>query len=200
MMAKDAVATMGDILPDDASGRDAVHVAVVSVMATEKLQPGQDIGIGELRGRDYVASTASKNIGIVDPFLKLCVSPGERCWLYLYPRSITGLNHHWTHPAFPAEDKPASSYVPPSAKLISEQWLRDFCTSADCPGYDTVMRVIENGRINDGDDFSGRIDGEYIHFNGSDAHGEIPPEFWVHVQNVLGYEPKQKPIYFSCSC
>lgn len=207
MSAKDAVATMGDILPDDAGGRDAVHVAVVSCVAQSKLHPGQHIGIGERDGKDYAAdASATKQIGIVDPYIEKPVMVGQRFWLYLYPRSITGLSHRWTHPAFNDDANADASYAPPSVKLASEQWLRNFCKTADCPGYESVMRLIKEGDYADGgedgypDYYCGRIDAEYMHFGGSDAHGEIPTEFWTHVENVLGHPVKYKPTYFSCSC
>jgi hypothetical protein len=41
-----------------------------------------------------------------------------------------------------------------------------------------------------------------MHFNGIDAHGEIPPEVWPHVEAVIGRRiPEQdRPEYFSCGC
>lgn len=191
-MTKDAVATMGTILTDDVGGRDAVHVAVIAVAAEEKFAPGQDVGVSTSGN----ASARVEPVGIVDPFLKQMVQPGQRFWLYLYPRTITSLRHQWTHPAF-QDDAQDVVYSTPSSKLASEQWLRDFTSKADCPGFHDVMAAAE--RIADGAIVG--WDGEYMHFDGSDAHGEIPDEFWHHVEVVLGRPIKgQKAKYFSCAC
>lgn len=196
-MAKDAVATMGGLLPDDAGGRDAVHVAVVSAVSDVRLRPGQDVGVEIRDGRDVRARAVSgttEGVGIADPYLKAIVEPGQRFWLYLYPRSITGLNHNWSHPAFP-DAKPGEVYATPGGKLAAEQWLKDFCANADCPGFHAVMGKAEQIADDCGDD------DEYIYFSGQDAHGEIPPEFWEHVSICLGREIREKKAtHFSCSC
>ena len=191
---KDAVETMGGVLPEDAGGRDAVHVAVFSASADEKLYPGQDIAVLSQGEPDAKVTSKGETVAIVDPFLRAAVPPGVRFWAYLYPRTITALSHRWSHPAF---EQSASVYVPPSDKLKSEQWLRDFTRTADCPGYEEVMakakRIIQ-GR---NDAFSD----EYMHFDGLDAHGDIPDEFWQHAEVVLGIK-RVGPVakYFSCSC
>lgn len=74
----------------------------------------------------------------------------------------------------------------------SEVWLRAFCDRSDCPSYERVLAEAA--------DPSGSWDDEYLHFTGRDAHGEIPPEFWDHVEVVLGRPVENKPKYFSCSC
>lgn len=209
-MAKDAVATMGDVLPPDAGGRDAVHVAVFSAQAYTAMYPGEAVAIVREDGTDvFVTRKASKDedlIGIVDPFIKSDIPVGSRFWVYLYPRTITSLSHRWGHPAF-ADASATSTYVPPSQKVSSELWLREFCAASDCPDYDTLLEVIKNGELIrkvKGDrherEYDGYIDGDFIHFSGRDAHGEIPPEFWTHVENVLGEKMTSKPSYFSCSC
>ena len=192
---KDAVATMGNILPDDAGGRDAVHVAVFSAHSKARLYPGRRVGIVAHGEVDTEVSHKGEHIGIVDPFLDDPTEPGERVWVYLYPRTITGLSHKWSHPAF---EETATTYAPPSSKLTSEKWLRDFIGGADCPGYETVIGAAAS--VADGSSGS-RWDGDYLHFDGLDAHGEIPPEFWDHVSVVLGRPIKgPRAKYFSCGC
>lgn len=131
---KDAVATMGGLLPEDAGGRDAVHVAVFSAVSEEKLFPGQGLAVVR-EGADTVVASGG-DVAIVDPFLRGPVLPGQRFWAYLYPRTITGLAHRWSHPVF--EDS-GTTYAPPSEKLASEKWLRDFVARSDCPSYEEVI-------------------------------------------------------------
>ena len=88
----------GHLLGDERR-RDAVHVAVAPVTANEPLQPGQRIGLVEPGSVD-LAGVCETPIGIVDPFLCEQVETGQRFWLFLFPNSVTGLRHVWTHPAF----------------------------------------------------------------------------------------------------
>lgn len=188
-MPSDAIATMGTILPETASGRDAVHVAVIVVTAQEILHPGQHVS------KDGRAEGA--RVGIVDPFLTVRVYPGQRYWMYLYPRTITSLRHEWAHPDFVEEatsPPPTEAAAPDAAIAVSEQWLRDFCSTGDCPGYYEVLATAEAYLD------SGEVD-ESLYFEGSDAHGYIPPDFWTHVCTILRRPmPSERPTYFSCSC
>ena len=194
---KDAVATMGAILPDDAGGRDAVHVAVISAVAGQKFEPGQAVGFVSTDGHgEHTAVIGVTPLGIVDPFIQSAVKKGQRFWLYLYPRTITSLRHQWTHPAF--SDAPAGqAYGTPAQKLAAEQWIRDFVARSDSPCYEELMEAVT--QVADG-----RHDGwseDYLCFRGVDAHGEIPDEFWLMAEIVLGRQIKgTKPAYFSCSC
>ena len=197
-MAQDAVATMGNILPPDAGGRDAVHVAVFSATSAERMFPGQHVAIVPREGEaDAHVKSTGETAGIVDPFLRQPVPPGERFWVYLYPRTITALSHRWSHPAF---EKTDTVYVAPSSKLASEQWLRDFVERSDCPSYEAVLGLASAWWDSRGDSW----DDQYLLVSGSDAHGEIPPEFWEHIGVVLGRQmsnpSRGRPSYFSCSC
>jgi hypothetical protein len=207
-VATDALDTLGTAPIPDGSGRDAIHLAVEPVIAAERLEPGQDIGIMA----DGRAGTLVVNlVGIVDPFLKEAVEEGEKFWLIVYPREINSLRHVWTHPAF--DDEPISESDRERSRRVverltgeSERWLRDFCDNSDCPSYEQLMEAIRNGgesvvQVDDDDYYTGiRIEGEYLHVSGSDAHGSIPPEFWDHVENITGMKQKNRPSYFSCSC
>lgn len=89
---------LGQLL-DDERKRDAVHVAIAPVTANEALQPGQHVGLVEPGNVDLIGRS-DRPLGIVDPYLTEEVQAGQRCWMLLYPDSITDLRHVWTHPAF----------------------------------------------------------------------------------------------------
>jgi hypothetical protein len=102
--------SLGRLITDGDRRRDAVHVAVAPVTAAGRLAPGQHVGF--VRAGDTEMVGAGENpVGIVDPFLRQDVQPGQRFWLFLYPNTVTSLRHVWTHPAFtpraPAAAAPA---------------------------------------------------------------------------------------------
>ena len=90
---------LGRLITDGGRRRDAVHVAVAPVTAAGRLAPGQHVGFVH-PGDIEVVGAVEKPIGVVDPFLRADVQPGERFWLFLDPNTVTSLRHVWTHPAF----------------------------------------------------------------------------------------------------
>jgi hypothetical protein len=92
---------LGQFIEDGDRRRDAIHIAVAPVTAADRLAPGQHVGLIQEGNLELVGS-CERNIGVVDPFLTGEVEPGQRFWLFLYPGTITGLRHVWTHPAFTA--------------------------------------------------------------------------------------------------
>lgn len=88
--------TLGRLITSH-EGRDAVHVAVAPTTAPCELRPGQHV---DAQGNPEGGGTTP--VGIVDPFLREAVQPGQRFWLFLYPNTVTSLRHDWEHPAFPA--------------------------------------------------------------------------------------------------
>lgn len=180
-VSSDALETLGTII-DERAGRDAIHVAVEPCKAGELLHAGQHVKL--LNGGFAHAPFMMEDcVGIVDPFLRTPVQPGQWFWMLLYPRTITSLRHVWSHPAF--EDKEPAA----PDKAESEAWLRDFCDNYDAPDYD---HLIEAASGYDGD--------EYLLIDGQDASGDIPDEVWYHLEIVMGTRFKTRAKYFSCSC
>lgn len=184
----DALETLGKIITENEK-RDAIHLAVENIVAKEWLKPGQHVTV------DGYGAKPGKGHGIVDPFLREPVRPEQRCWLVVYPREITSLRHVWTHPAFPDVEAAPVGYT----KESSEKYLRGVCALWDGPDYETFIKIATEGS-GDWDEGGHQIDEGHLTMNGSDAHGEIPPDVWDHVENVTGKKCKFRPEYFSCSC
>lgn len=91
-----------------AEGRDAIHIAIIPVVASERLYPGESVELfGKTeKGLHYIRKVQDSGIGIVDPFLKEPVKFGDCVYLFLNPYTITSLRHVWTHPAFTAASFP----------------------------------------------------------------------------------------------
>lgn len=188
----DAVATMGGLLPAEAWGRDAVHVAVFSAYSTEPLKPGQRVAIlNEEGGKDMRVRSDGTHVGIVDPFLSAVVERGERFWVYLYPRTITALSHRWSHPAFEATE---TTYTPPAQRAAAEARLKDFADS-DGVGYGDLISALQAW-------FDDDCDG--IPCYGTDHNYQpVPTTLWDDAEIVLGQHmpPKAaRPEYFRCAC
>ncbi len=177
--------------------RDAIHIAVAPVIASVALNPGEHIGFTGEDTETVGPCEKAMALGVVDPFLTGRVRPGDRFWMFLYPNTITSLRHNWTHPAFGEGTGSVMSEA-------SDKWLRDYFDRVDGPSYEDFMAAVRgNGVYEAGDGYSGiHIGGGYITVSGSDAHGEVPDEFWDHVEAAVG---RKLPEYhsstsFSCSC
>ena len=92
---------LGHLIEDGDRRRDAIHIAVAPVTAADRLAPGQHVGLVR-EGDPELVGPCDCTIGVVDPFLTAADEPGRRFWLFLYPGTVTGLRHVWTHPAFTA--------------------------------------------------------------------------------------------------
>jgi hypothetical protein len=93
--------TLGKLIDTDERRRDAIHIAVAPVTADHYLEPGEHVGFTRAGSTEFVGH-CNNAIGIVDPYLTARIEPGQRFWLLLYPKTITGLRHAWSHPAFAA--------------------------------------------------------------------------------------------------
>jgi hypothetical protein len=167
---------LGQLAPEDQK-RDAVHIAVCPVVAGERLAPGEHIGF-----IDQALNTVGdcdKPLGIVDPFLKQMLNPGDRFFMFLYPGTITSLRHDWEHPAWEGD-------VPQSMR-----WIQDFAKSID-QNYDSLMQAAANFQIT----------GDYTYDNSEKYKDRWSafPEFWKHYEVVTGNKVNDNSVPFTCSC
>ena len=173
-------------LIDGVAFRDAIHVAIMPVVAREDLMPGQHIGFSE-GGYGVTANPVAPYalIGIVDPFLPEKVEQGQRFFMLLYPQTITGLRHDWSHPAISQDGHGVAT--------ASEKWLRDFADAVDADYYE-MMQVAAS--------HCDERWGDYLVEGGKWEGQSTPAEFWDHFRVVTGKKPKDdiKPGIFSCSC
>lgn len=161
-MAEDTTGMLGKVLKEH-QDRDAIHVAVISVVAGKLLCPGDHVNIIDIDTMT-VGQSILQPIGIIDPFLKDTVKKGDICWLFLYPNTITSLKHKWTHPAF--------SEAPDTSKVISEKWMKD---------YGFSLGLSKSELMNAADDYIKH--GNYLCHRGPRFESEtIPDEFWNHYE------------------
>lgn len=165
-------------LTDSNARRDAIHVACAPVVSKEILYPGQHIGFVEQGNTTLVSLKSNNPIGIVDPFLKGCVYADQMFWMLLYPKTVTGLRHEWSHPAFAEDD--------------SVVWLKEFAVKVE----KTYEALIETGRdaITTGSAYAGN-DTHQRYFD------EYKSEFLAHISKVTGLKVvRPEEVYFSCGC
>ncbi len=179
--------TLGQIITEPAE-RDAIHVAIAPVEAAEHLEPGAHVG---LLTTGQASSVAEKLIGIVDPFLKRSVRAGEKFWLCLYQKTVTGMRHHWSHPAFKDED---SNTIKIPCGSPSEKWIREYAMGIGLD-YNTLMDGAAEWIRSKEEPGSW---GEYLVMGGLLEGVSTPDEFWVHYAAITG--KKGEGNFFSCSC
>lgn len=153
--------TLGE-KPKSNESRDAVHVAVAPTVAASRLAPGDWVAL-TFQGT-AVHSTPEAGVGVVDPFLKESLLPGDRFWLFMRPNTVSGLRHDWDHPAFPAKPNLISPWV-------SEKWLTEWGEAHGLEDYEYTIEVLD-GHVNKGD---AGIDVE-----------NLPPEIWDHYEAATG--------------
>lgn len=190
-VSTDALETLGTII-DETQKRDAIHLAVIPMVAAAKLFPGQDVGVGP----DGAGPSAEPR-GIVDPFLKAPVQPGERFWLVIYPRQITSLRHVWTHPAFPEEGlafhAEADDHYVSSEKATSERWLKAFAEDIGL-SYQKALEAMKDVEQYDGD-------GICFNYDTPDRCWTDLEEMWRHYEVVTGRKVTDSSRgVFRCAC
>lgn len=170
--------------------RDAIHVAVAPITAPHDLLPGQHVNA---KGEGLAPV-----VGIVDPYLTQTIRKGERCWLFLYPNTVTGLRHDWAHPAF---EQTGRIHIPAGASK-EEVRLREIAAAIGI-GYDEMMYGADEWVDTS---VGAKWGGVYLTQQGSESwRDEFPryvDEFWRLYEVVRGkpVPDEHKASFFSCSC
>lgn len=184
---------------EGAADRDAIHIAVVPVTLVQtrkydrfergqilKLIVGTTDQAQSMPNEGYEKhGYGSQGDGVLDPFMQGSIEAGQRVWMFLYPNTVQGMRHHWTHPRFDA----------PETFTESETWLRRF---ADRWGMD-YDRMISEAQSREGD----------ILAVGRDLHGayELDPgdeiTFWSDLETLTGKrfdQEHRESICWTCTC
>lgn len=182
---------VGKVIAGDAH-RDAIHVAIAPAVAKVLLWPGQ--GVDKNGGCD------GDEVGIVDPFLKTSVKPGQKFYIFIAPNTVTSLRHEWTHPMFdpttPSEMAEAMAWV--------KAYAEEHCPYWSNPDPDFVRRGIMRADVDAYTEFMRRVREGDIFFYGNDLHGisELPePDLlFKHLSTILGRPVSAEGFTYSCSC
>lgn len=169
--------------------RDAIHIAVAPAVAVTFLAPGEDVGFvegTERAGRNYIGNA----VGIVDPFLRTAVAPGDRFWIFLYPNTITSLRHQWTHPAFGE----TATYISRDEHIEkSRAWIEQHARALGLSD-DVLMEDAEEWLR----------DEDYKVQRGSERWRNTfnASEFWHHYEVVTGkaIADDKKQSFYCCTC
>lgn len=191
-VSTDALKTLGTILTDAENGRDAIHLAVLTAIAGQRLKPGESIRL-DTDGRAWFQR--ENGLGIVDPFLLHDIEIGEKFWYVLRPRQITSLRHVWEHPAFPDEVSSNINQSPQTSEDFKKsfEWLKGFAMSAAL-SYPVLIAAATDWV----DNFNTFSEGDSWRHEGR----EVPDEFWYHYERVTGkFVPMDvRQSFFSCPC
>lgn len=176
---------LGNLITNDVF-RDAIHVAICPVVSDETLKPGEHVGL--VKDSTERVETSNVPIGIVDPFLKAQVHPGQKCWLLLYPQTVTSLRHEWTHPAFP--------YFVRDERHKAKTLLAKIADRIGCRLEDLLVRLEIYARGSCGDD-----DGIQEGLNQLDelVRATMWGAFEV-VREVKVPNDIKEATYFNCAC
>ena len=186
---------LGYVIEDGTvAARDAIHIAVAPSISAEYLSAGEHVGF-DADVPDRMSASAMKKVGIVDPYLMTPVKPGERFWLFLYPNTVTGLRHDWSHPDFKSDSAGATEMKTAKAMNEAQDRIEKFSYKMGFDGFDELMAHARSWI--QGEDYINTGSNE-SYYNASDEDWQ---KFWQDWRIVTGEKSaRAKPIRFSCSC
>lgn len=188
--------------------RDAIHVGIVPcVTGKEYMRPGEPVRLAYGTTNVILPAEYGGDIGIIDPWLKWehCREQGSKVYVMLKPGTITGLRHHWTHPAFDS---------PQVAVSEAEKWLRLFASKWDFR-YDEMIEIATKGSIKSKIELPASLglspvefDADHITAHGVDLHsahelGEDYELFWQNLEALTGQtfgDEHRSKVGWTCTC
>lgn len=78
--------------PDDVGIKDAIHVAIVSVLAGSAIQTGSRVKLNN--DGHAVCASGREGFGVADPFVGT-VARGDRFWVLIDPDKVDTVSHTW---------------------------------------------------------------------------------------------------------
>ena len=141
-------------VPTEKDSRDAIHVAVLPVIAKGNLHPGQFIEVYTKDKKHYArVAVQSQNSthGICDPFRTGVIYDGVFFWAIMLPGTITDMRHHWTHACIEEEQDIVEHRIEHEAG-VAEAWMRDF---ADDIGLSYEQVLIAGDHYSEGEIWGG---------------------------------------------
>lgn len=187
---------LGKLIDDEKNPKkDAIHVAIIPLIAGQELYRGHKIKL-KFNTLDVAldAEYDDENaFGIVDPFLSdYYVPEGKKFYGLLFPGTVTGMRHEWQHPLFNQNQIKQDLNE-------HEAWIRDFCDRWNFD-YDELISAATS----ENKDPYGR----YVVARGRDLHykdelGEDHDAFWEHLAGLTGkvYNKDHKDgMGWSCTC
>lgn len=179
--------------------RDAVHCAVLPVILGESCSPGDHVGVDRIEDGWYVVTRKAQQLqGIVDPFLRGTLQPHTKCWLLLYPGTVTGMRHHW-HEPYLDEIMPENDEY-----RRAEYWLKTYAQESGASSYERMMEGIKGFLEDHGSYCYGDDDGPEYFWKLSD---EDRRKFWRYVYIVLNQKMSDDVLDelecsspFRCAC
>lgn len=192
---------VGKLVKHQHYGRDAIHIAVLPVVAETDLLPSQKIHAVWCEDSErYISARHQKATGIVDPFLPEKVEKGQRFWMFLNPGSIRGMRHDWSCPVFSHEE---GSALADRAVERSRRYMEKLGKAFGEYGRkESVEGLIEAGHQvkSTGDIFGFGYD---LPYKFKSKEGDYA-DFWKHWEVLTGEEKPSgwlgECTPFACSC
>jgi len=176
-------------------GRDAIHIAVLPVIVAEfRIYPGTSVTFSNPDRHEVVTASDNNAIGIIDPFLTDEVKRGQKCWVFLYPNTVTGLRHHWEHPDIPEPQPEAEVDKNEVFRILKtgaeQKWLTTFANEQVNMSYPELMNMLDEYVRT----------GESHHLSGIDTPYGHEKKLWDCYEAVKGVKVPDRSIPFTCSC